>query len=219
MSCNGYGANGGRLDKVNNELMSLENLNIIDEATAKLKDWDIPWVQVDEPLEDVKISFVALLRVTGRGLLPAATEVALLEELMHIMAAKSGLITIKKLAGSDSITIEEERLIETLVDPALKTFLGVYCGTTSTDRRIVPEIDWWVQEDTVALLDVPAGIYFPFQPSTKILFNFRKAESLSKVDYPFARDFIDLAQNNPCEVTIEATEEVRDIVTRLEKEG
>ncbi len=148
----------------NGETLSPEVSVLVDRAIRELSSWELPCVWVGKPYQDetgkLVGSRVAWSRLSGMkeeirsNLLPPQAEKDLFEESIYVLAAKQGLVVIKKVLPRDEITSEEAPVIAALREVPAEGEKD-HCQWDLDSDSSWPNPEEWVGQDTVALFELP----------------------------------------------------------------
>jgi hypothetical protein len=208
----------------NTEMIHSGDLEIVDRAISELARWepDTVWVGESnwndngEPVGKTA-SYYPLVKYLGHKLLLIGAEIDLIEQMMNVVAAKNGLVTVKRVVPENLIAPEEQDLISQLQDPSFQLIGNLYCGEITTCGSLVPSEDWG-QENSVVPCAVPPSKYPPFYGPSTVFPRFVDRDALTSVHIPYIDDFIFRAEDGPSEYPIEATEEVQLALEVLESQ-
>lgn len=180
----------------------------IDEAVEELASWDLPPVWVGEPdygddggLIGPSVSYLwleqtGLMREVAGEDLPGHWQMELWEETMHVLAARRGLVTVRKILPGHKFTDAEMRMMGSVRNATCIVEEGYYHGAVGPEGPKPRSEDEWVQEGTVVVFDFPPDEYIPY-PSV-IFYRFAAKDDLTIDDLPHIEDFLSRAEAGPC---------------------
>ncbi len=178
----------------------------IDEAIEELAGFPLPPVWIGEPdydedgnLVGPKLTYYQLEqhglveKVAGHAL-PGHCQMELWEQTVHVLAARQGLVTIRKILPGDKATDTENLMIASISDPSCRIEEGYYHGVVGS-LGPKPRSEEWVEESTVVVFDFPPDEHVSY-PST-IFYRFVARDTLDPGDIPFTEDFCVRAECGP----------------------
>lgn len=207
----------------NGETLSPEVSVLVDRAIRELSSWELPCVWVGKPYQDetgkLVGSRVAWSRLSGMkeeirsNLLPPQAEKDLFEESIYVLAAKQGLVVIKKVLPRDEITSEEAPVIAALREVPAEGEKD-HCQWDLDSDSSWPNPEEWVGQDTVALFELPPNERSTTRPEH--FFRVMAKDALSAACLPYVESFLFKATKGPSDYVIEATDEVMFALSVLE---
>lgn len=192
--------------------MGPEDKARIDEAVEIMASWELPPVWVGEPVyaeEGGLIGpIVSFLWLEQTGLIhevpsedmPGHYRMELWEETIHVLAAKKGLITVRKIWPKNELTDVEVRMVGWMRNASCIVEKGYYHGVIGSEGLKPRCEEEWVQEGTVVVFDFPPDEYCPY-PS--MIYRFVAKDDLTTDDLDYIQDFLSqagLGPSDPCSV-------------------
>ncbi len=197
--------------------MGPEDRARIDKAIEELASWDLPLVWIGEPdysddggLIGPSVSFLwleqsGLVNEVKSEDLPGHCWKELWEETMHVLAARRGLVTVKKIWPGAKLTDAEEQMMGSVRNPSCIIEEGYYHGVVGSEGSSPRSDQEWVQEGTVVVFDFPPDEYFPY-PSVDF-YRFVTKDELTLDHLPHIEDFLFHAEDWPSDgYSVPATE-------------
>ncbi len=187
--------------------MGPEDRAKIDKAIEELASWDLPPVWISEPdySDDgdrigPSVSFLwleqsGLMNEVKSEDLPEHCQMELWEETMHVLAAREGLVTVKKSWPWDELTHAEEHMMGSVRNLSCIIEKGYYHGVVGSEGSSPRSDQEWVQEGTVVVFDYPPDEHFPY-PSVDF-YRFVTKDELTLDHLPHIEDFLWHAENWP----------------------
>jgi hypothetical protein len=187
--------------------MGPEDRARIEKAIEELASWDLPPVWINEPDcsdDGDRIGpSVSYLWLEQNGLvdevesedLPEHCQMELWEETMHVLAAREGLVTVRKNLPGDEFTDAEVQMMGSVRNPSCIIEEGYYHGVVGSEGSSPRSDQEWVQEGTVVVFDFPPDEYFPY-PSV-IFYRFVTKDELTLDHLPHIEGFLSHAENGP----------------------
>lgn len=206
------------------EKIGPEDMTRINEAIGELSSWGSPQVWVGEPVRDEdgnlrgpRVDWYRLSEmkeVIRDDLLPPLVEQELFEESMHIVAAKQGLVTVKKFLPAYDMTLREKATLDLVQqDPVERHLHRVRWGMNCVGSWLRAEEA--VREHVGLLFPLPSDKRFP--RGSAYLVKFEPREALTRDHLPYIEDFLRKAVDGPKLCVIEAPHEVEFLVSVLEE--
>ena len=204
--------------------ISPEDRTRIDGAMEELARWDLPKVWVGEPEYDDGNLFgpeLEYLRLEQHGLayLLEDLQTDLWNESMHILAARSGLVTVTKMLPTDGIGSEEVRMRSLVKNLACRVGDGFYHGVVGphgASPRSEDPLELVKQGTVLLIMFAPDD---PIQYPTCQFTRFVTRDKLTTEDLDYIEDFLQQAECGPsCTYSIEpidSLEMVADLYTGL----
>ena len=190
-----------------------EDTNRIKEAIDELSCWGLPRVWVGEPVRDEdgnirgpKADWYRLSELNeevGGDLLPPHVEQELFEESLHVVAAKRGLVTVKKFLPAYDMTVREKGALDLVQQHPVESHLRhVRWGMNNNGSW--PRAEESVREHVGMLFPLPSDRRFP--RGSAYLIKFVAIDALRRNDLPYIEDFLRRAADGPTRYVLDATD-------------
>ncbi len=206
------------------EKIGPEDVTRINEALDELSSWGSPQVWVGQPVRDEegnlrgqKVDWHLLSEMkeeVGDDLLPTHVEQELFEESLHIVAARQGLVTVKKFLPAYDMTLREKAMLDLMQQQPVERHLHrVRWGMNCTGSWLRAEEV--VREHVGLLFPLPSDERFP--RGSAYVVRFMPRDALTRDHLPYVEDFLRKAVDGPELYVIEATDEVELLARVLEE--
>lgn len=204
------------------EKMGHEDSARIDRAMEELTSWDLPVVWVGEPSydDDPETSALEYLRLEQYGLaylLEEELQTDVWDESMRILAARSGLVPVRKMLPMDGLGSEEARMKSLVRTRACRVGDGFYHGVVGPHGASPRPEDpsGWVQEGTVVLMMFARDAWIPY-PTWQFT-RFVARDKLTSEDLPYVEHFLQQTECGPSDTySIEATDSLKLVASLYE---
>jgi len=208
-----------REENVMEETISPEQIAQVRELMEEKAGWDLPYVWIGEPDYDeddnligTKLDYLHLEEYGFGHLLRSDLRTELLDETIEVLAAREGLVSVRKLLPIDGITSQEARLIHSVEQPEYWQPGDYYRGVVGVEDES-SESGKWVEEGTVIVIKYPPEEYFRLE--SRDLYRFVPVDRLTSKHVLDIERFLD--RTDPGDpYSIEDPEEVHMLAETLE---
>ena len=190
-----------------------ENMARIEQAMVELASRELPKVWVGEPVKNedgnlrgTKVDWYRLSEMNeevGGDLLPPHVEQDLFEESLHVVAAKRGLVTVKKFLPAYDMTVREKAALDLVQQHPVESDLHHVRWGMKSDGSW-PRAEESVREHVGMVFPLPADRRFP--RGSAYLIKFVAIDALTRNDLPYIEDFLRKAADGPARYVLEAAD-------------
>lgn len=201
-----------------------ENMARIEQAISEWASRELPKVWVGEPVRDEDgnlrgpmVDWYRLSEINeevGGDLLLPHVEQELFEESMHVVAAKQGLVAVKKFLPAREMTVQEEGLLKLLEQSVGDRNYLHHVRWGMNNKGSWPRAEESVREHVGMLFSLPPDERFP--RGSAYVVGFVPSNALTRADLPYIEDFLRKATDGPEQHTVEATDEALFLASVLE---
>ncbi len=203
--------------------ISPEQIARVRELMEEKAGWDLPYVWVGEPdydehdnLTGTTLDYLSLEEYGYGYLLRSDLRSELLLETIDVLAARRGLMPVKKTLPIDGITTQEAHLINSVEQPEFLQPGGYYRGIVGGGDA-ASEPREWVEEGTVIVIKYLPDKGFPME--SKAFFRFVPVDRLTPEHLPSIEYYLEMYEPNFDRYSIEDPEGVRLVAKTLEDLG